>query len=324
MSFWQQLPKPFFVLAPMDDVTDVVFRQVVTQAAPPNVLMTEFVATDGLQSAGRERTLERLRVEPNLEVPLVAQIWGKNPENYLRSAQDVAKMGFSGIDINMGCPEKGIVARGCCGGLIGQNILVSEIIQATREGAPELAISVKTRTGLTKTITEEWAGFLLTQDLDALTMHGRTVKEMSKVPAHWDEIAKVVRLRDEMKLQTVIIGNGDVHNRSHGLELASESGVDGIMIGRGVFIDLFAFSETPRDHTPVEMLQVLLSHVELYEEWGSNKPFQILKKFFKIYVNGWDGVAELRGRLMDATTPDEVRAIVAEVLPNLPKAKLSL
>jgi tRNA-dihydrouridine synthase len=324
MSFWQQLKQPFFVLAPMDDVTDVVFRQVVGQAAAPEVYMTEFVATDGLQSPGRERTLERLRIEPNLQQPLVAQIWGKNPENYRKSARDIAQMGFAGIDINLGCPEKGIVARGCCGGLIGNNELVAEIIQATREGAPDLAISVKTRIGLTKAITEEWAGFLLTQKLDALTMHGRTVKEMSKVPAQWNEIAKVVALRDKLGVETVIIGNGDVRDRAHGLELAAQTGVDGIMIGRGVFHDLFAFDHDPRVHTPAEMLEILLHHVALYEEWGSNKPFQILKKFFKIYVNGWAGAAELRVHLMESSTPDEVRAIVAAAKPTLPEAKLPI
>ena len=306
----------------MDDVTDVVFRQVVAKAAAPDVMMTEFVATDGLQSAGRERTMERLRIEPKLGQPLVAQIWGKNPENYRKSAQDIAAMGFSGIDINLGCPEKGIVARGCCGGLIGNNGLVAEIIRAVHEGAPDLAISVKTRIGLTKVITEEWAGFLLTQNLDALTVHGRTVKEMSKVPAQWDEIAKVVALRDVLGATTVIIGNGDVRDRAHGLELARVTGVDGIMIGRGVFHDLFAFDHEPRQHSPAEMLQVLLNHVVLYEEWGSNKPFQILKKFFKIYVNGWAGAAELRAKLMEAATPDEVRAIVAAAQSTLPAEKL--
>ncbi len=306
----------------MDDVTDVVFRQVVAGAAAPDVLMTEFVATDGLQSSGRERTLERLRIEPDHKQPLVAQIWGNNPENYRKSAQDIASMGFSGIDINLGCPEKGIVARGCCGGLIGQYSQVAEIIQATRIGAPALAISVKTRIGLSVAITEAWASFLLAQNLDALTMHGRTVKEMSKVPAQWDEIAKVAAIRDALDISTVIIGNGDVQNRAHGAVLAKTSGVDGIMIGRGVFHDLYAFDRSPREHTPAEMLAVLERHIELYEQWGSNKPFQILKKFFKIYVNGWVGAAELRAALMDSATPNEVRVILASARTSLPTAKL--
>lgn len=311
MNFWQELTKPFFVLAPMDDVTDVVFRQMVVSLAAPDVLFTEFVSTDGLQSAGRERTMERLRIEPHLAYPLVVQIWGSDPEKYYQSAQDVAELGFAGIDINLGCPDRSIVARGCCGGLIGQNDRVADIIAATKAGAPNLPVSVKTRLGLGTIITEDWLGFLLTQNLAALTIHGRTVREMSKVPAHWDEIAKLRPLRDRLAPKTIIIGNGDVRDRAHGLQLATESGVDGVMIGRGIFHDPYAFAGQPSEQSPQAMLGILLRHVELYEQWGSTKPFQILKKFFKLYVTGWPGSAELRARLMEARTPDEVRALVA-------------
>ncbi len=312
MNFWQQLPRPFFALAPLDDVTDVVFRPVVANAAAPDVFFTEFVSIDGLQSPGRERTMERLRIEPNLKQPLVVQIWGNDPEKYYQTAKDVAEMGFAGIDINMGCPERGIVARGCCGGLIGQNEKVADIIAAVKAGAPNLPLSVKTRLGINKIITEEWLGFLLTQDLATLTIHGRTVKEMSKVPAHWDEIAKVVQLRDKLASGTLIIGNGDVKNRAHGLELAAQTGVDGIMIGRGVFHDLFAFAHEPQTHEPAQMLEILEGHLQRYEANGRTKPFQILKKFFKIYVNGWPGAVDLRTRLMETKNPDEVWAILAE------------
>ncbi len=321
MNFWQQLAaqkQPFTVLAPMDDVTDVVFRQVVAEAAAPEVLFTEFVSTDGLQSPGRERTMERLRVEPDLTRPLVVQIWGSDPEKYHATARDVANMGFAGIDINLGCPEKGIVARGCCGGLIGHNERVADIIAATKAGAPNLPVSVKTRLGLREIITEEWASFLLGQDLAALTMHGRTVREMSKVPAHWDEIAKLPALRDQLAPQTVLIGNGDVADRAHAQARAAQSGVNGVMIGRGIFHNLFAFDETPREHPPAEMLAILRRHLDLYEQRGSHKPFHILKKFFKVYVTGWPGAAELRTRLMDATSTAEVRQILVSSEENKP------
>lgn len=321
MNFWQQLPRPFFVLAPMDDVTDVVFRQIVAQTAPPDVLFTEFVSTDGLQSPGRERTLDRLRLEPGLVRPLVAQIWGNDPDKYYQSARDIAALnadqhragqpGFAGIDINMGCPERGIVARGCCGGLIGNQAKAAELIAATKAGASDLPVSVKTRLGLGTTITEDWAGFLLTQNLAALTIHARTVREMSKVPARWDEIAKVVRLRDQLAPGTVIIGNGDVTNHAHGRDLAARTGVDGVMIGRGIFHDLFAFAPAATEPAPQAMITILLRHLDLYEQWGRSKPFHILKKYFKIYVSGWPGAAELRSRLMDATSPDEVRSLLA-------------
>jgi tRNA-dihydrouridine synthase len=313
MNFWQQLPKPFFVLAPMDDVTDVVFRQVVEAAAPPEVYFTEFVSTDGLQSPGRESTMERLRIEPDLARPLVAQIWGSDPEKYLQTAQDIAGMGFAGIDINLGCPERGIVARGCCGGLIGHNDRVAEIIAATRQGAPALPVSVKTRIGLGTIITEEWTGFLLTQNLAALTIHGRTVREMSKVPAHWDEIAKVAALRDQLVSDTVIIGNGDIENRAHGLQLAKESGVDGLMIGRGIFHDLYVFAQEVSERTPEERLEMLYLHLDLYEKWGSTKSYQTLKKFFKIYVSGWPGAADLRAQLMETSTTAETRDVLKKL-----------
>ncbi|MDB5178864.1 MAG: tRNA-dihydrouridine synthase [Patescibacteria group bacterium] len=309
MSFWQQLPNPFFVLAPMDDVTDAVFRQIVARAAAPDVLFTEFVSIDGLQSPGREATLKRLRIEPGLQQPLVAQIWGMDPDRYYKSAQDIAALGFAGIDINLGCPERGIVARGCCGGMIGHDHQVAEIVAAIKAGAPGLPLSIKTRIGLNTIITEEWAGFLLTQDLAALTIHGRTVREMSRVPARWDEIAKVVALRDQIAPQTVIIGNGDVQNRTHGLQLAAETGVDGIMIGRGIFHDIYAFAHESAEHPPAAHLELLRHHLDLYEQ-SPTKSFQPLKKFFKIYVHGWPGAAELRTKLMEATNPDEVRTIL--------------
>ena len=313
MNFWQNLSKPFFVLAPMDEVTDVVFRQIVAQVAPPDVLFTEFVATDGLQSPGRERTMERLRIEPNLTRPLVAQIWGSNPDNYYVSAKEIAAMGFAGIDINFGCPERGIVARGCCGGMIGRYDEAAAIIEATKRGAGDIPVSVKTRTGLGEVITEQWASFLLEQNLAALTIHGRTVRQMSKVPAQWDEIAKVVALRNKLSPETLIIGNGDVANHAEGMQRVAETGVDGIMIGRGIFSDIFAFSSQPSlaGATPQQRLAILLDHVEIYESSGSKKPFHILKKFFKVYVSGWWGAGELRAGLMEATTPDEVRNIIA-------------
>jgi tRNA-dihydrouridine synthase len=311
MNFWQRLPKPFFVLAPMDDVTDVVFRQIVGIAGAPDVYFTEFVSTDGLQSPGRTATMERLRIEPDLAEPLVVQIWGNDPEKYYRTARDVGGMGFAGIDINLGCPEKGIVARICCGGLIGHNDRVAELIAAVKEGAPNLPLSVKTRLGIHDIVTEDWAEFLLTQDLAALTIHGRTVREMSKVPAHWDEIAKVVKLRDEHAPQTLIVGNGDVENRSEGLERVAQTGVDGIMIGRGVFHDIYTFGDG--DRSPHAMLQLLETHLRLYEEWDSTKSYQTLKKFFKIYIAGWPGAADLRARLMDTHDVTEARQLLSRL-----------
>lgn len=294
----------------MDDVTDVVFRQLVAEIAPSEVFFTEFVSVDGLLSPGRERTMERLRIAPAQNQPLVAQIWGNDPVKYEQVARDLRDMGFAGIDINFGCPERGIVARGCCGGLIGNYQRAGEIIAATKRGAGDLPVSVKTRIGLAHIQTEEWAGWLLQQDIAALTIHARTVREMSKVPAHWEELSKAVALRDKFGVSTVIIGNGDITDRAHGIQIAAQTGVDGIMIGRGIFRSIDAFAPASTERTPEERLAILARHLEIYEQWGSSKPFHVLKKFFKIYVSDWPGAGELRAELMEATTAEDVRAIL--------------
>lgn len=318
MNFWQQLPRPFFVLAPMDDVTDTVFREVVARTGAPDLAMTEFASTDGfVHPKGRDSVERRLQVndsEKQTGVPLVAQIWGGTPEHYHQTAKELAARGdFVGIDINMGCPEKGIVKRGCCGGLIDRPEVAAEIIAATKRGAGDLPVSVKTRIGLRTIKTEEWLGHLLKQDIAALTVHGRTVKEMSKVPAHWDEIGKAVKLRDELAPNTLIIGNGDVKDREHGLQLIQQYGLDGIMIGRGILHDIQAFSTEPTEMTPRQRLDLLSSHFDLYEQtWGDIKRFEPMKKFAKLYISEFPGAAELRAKVMDTTTMDEARQVLAD------------
>ncbi|HSX41156.1 MAG TPA: tRNA-dihydrouridine synthase [Candidatus Saccharimonadales bacterium] len=328
-NFWKDLPKPFFCLAPLDDVSDTVFREVVIraclsgrQAGAPNAVFTEFANTDGyLHPKGRISVQRKLDVndsERELGVPLIAQIWGANPDHYYQTAKELASTGmYAGIDINMGCPEKGIVKRGCCGGLIKEENWdnAAAIIQAVKKGGDDLPVSVKTRIGVNKIITEDWISHILKQDIALLTVHGRTVKEMSKVPAHWEEIGKAVKLRDQIAPHTLIVGNGDVESREQGEELAAKYGLDGIMIGRGVFHNLFVFNKEQTDHTPEEMLKILLNHVDLYgRTWGSDKSYQPLKKFFKIYVSGFPNAAELRAQLMGTKTPDEAREIVNSYL----------
>lgn len=320
---WKRTNQPLFLLAPLDDVSDTVFREVVARAGAPDIMMTEFASADGFaHPQGRESVERRLRVndsEAALGVPLIAQIWGATPEHYKIMAQDLAARGdFVGIDINMGCPEKGIVKRGCCGGLIKEENWDSAaaIIQATKDGAGDLPVSVKTRIGVNQIDTEAWATHLLKQDIAALTIHGRTVKEMSKVPAHWDEIGKVTALRDQIAPDTLIIGNGDVTSREQGEELAATYNLDGIMIGRGVFHNLFVFAEDQTEHPPAEMLNILNQHIRLYTQtWGTTKSYAPLKKFFKLYINGWPGAAELRARLMDTRDPAEAQALIAAARP---------
>lgn len=294
----------------MDGVTDAVFRHVVTKAARPDVFFTEFTnAAAFFSDHGRPSTDSRLAFNTD-EQPIVAQIWGTNPDHYEYMAKELAKRGFAGIDINMGCPVKDVVKTGACSALIETPELAGKLITAAKKGG--IPVSVKTRIGFKHIQTEDWLGFLLSQDIAALSIHGRTQKEMSKVPAHWDEIAKAVRLRDRIAPGTPIIGNGDITDRADGFERAKQTGVDGIMIGRGVFQNPFCFEQKPREHSREELLGLLDYHLDLVERSPHRMPFAPLKRFFKIYVRDFAGAGELRAALMDAKDIPEVRTILAD------------
>lgn len=318
--------RPFFVLAPMDDVTDMVFRQMVISTHAPDLLFTEFVNVDGLQSVGRPKLLKKLRFAKN-ETRLIAQLWGLNPDNFYKTAQQIAdgtfarefglpdEVNFAGIDLNMGCPAKSEVKNGACSALILNRPLASEIIKATQKGAGDVPVSVKTRLGFYD-IDQSWIEFLLEHKLNMLTIHGRTRKEMSKVPAHWDEIGKSVLLRDRISPKTLIVGNGDVESYPQGVELAEKHNLDGIMIGRGVFHDPFVFSpDSPwQSLGRQERIEMYRRHVSLFADtWRNNeRPIHTLNKFCKIYINGFDGAKELREKLMSAETTSELLTIMAQ------------
>lgn len=311
-----KLPKPFFVLAPMDDVTDTVFRQVVVECAAPDLFFTEFANVDGLQSPGRPKLLKKLQ-HTSKDQPLIAQLWGLNPENFYKTAQEIVngELGtFAGVDLNMGCPAKSEVHNGACSALINNRPLAEEIIRATQEGAGgKLPVSVKTRLGFHE-IDLTWHEFLLQFKLNMLTIHGRTKREMSKVPAHWDEIGQIRELRDKLAPATLIVGNGDVESRSHGLELAKKYKLDGIMIGRGVFQDPFVFKGNDSwEHYPKEQrIELYTKHVKLFADTWKNgeRPIHTLNKFCKIYISDFGGAKELREELMAATTTEELLQIL--------------
>jgi tRNA-dihydrouridine synthase len=309
MSALTDLPKPFFVLAPMDDVTDTVFRQIVADCAAPDLFFTEFVNVDGLQSPGRSKLIRKLQFSET-ETPLIAQIWGLRPENFYKTAQELVTMGFAGIDLNFGCPIHHVVHNGACAGLINNRELAVEIIQATKAGASgKLPVSVKTRLGFND-IDFSWHELLLDQGLDMLTIHGRTRKEMTKVPAHWDAIGEIRALRDAMKRSTLIVGNGDVTDRAQGLALAKQYTLDGIMIGRGIFTDPFVFAESSpwKEYPKEHKLALYKKQVELFAAtWQpGERAVHTLNKFCKVYVNGFDGAKELREQLMQAQSTDEL------------------
>lgn len=311
-NFWRHLPRPFFVLAPMEAVTDVVFRHVIAAAARPNVFMTEFTSAAGYANTkGRHSTRGRLSFTPD-EQPIVAQIWGNNPDDFALMAPDLAKQGFAGIDVNMGCPDKAVIRQGSGSRLIGNQELASALIASAKTSG--LPVSVKTRLGYSHLDEwQPWLTYLFRQDLANLTIHLRTKKEMSKVPAHYEIIEDIVKLRDELAPQTLLTINGDIADRQKGEELATRHKIDGIMIGRGVFTNPFAFQKTPQKHTKNDLLGLLNLHLDLHDRYSQQlemRRFDPLKHFFKIYIRDFTGASQLRNELMQTKSTDQVRQII--------------
>ncbi len=314
MTFWDELPNPFFALAPMEEVTDIVFRKTVARAGRPDVFFTEFTnAASYCSDKGRFSTEGRLKHD-DTEQPIVAQIWGTNPEHFRIMARDLREQGFSGIDINMGCPAKDVYKIGAGSGMIGNTELAGRVIAATKEAG--LPVSVKTRLG--KSRLDEWrpwVGFLLQQDLANLTIHLRTRKEMSKVGAHYELIDDICALRNQLAPQTKITVNGDIRDKTHGLQLkVKHPQVDGFMIGRSVFANPFCFNNAA-EHPLADYIDLFRYQLDQYDKYRiinaqATRKFDPLKHFFKIYIKGFDGAAELRAQLYGCTTTDQVRDIL--------------
>lgn len=342
-GFWNKLNKPIFCLAPMADVTDCAFRQVITKYGKPPVLWTEFVSADGLaHPKAREKLLIDFRFSEN-EHPIVAQIFGSDKDNIREAAKLIRELGFDGVDINMGCPDRTIERQGAGACMIKNPELAREIIGAAREGAGDMPVSVKTRIGYNK-IELEWIREILKERLPVLTVHLRTRKEMSKVSAHWDLMSEIVKLRDEISPETLIIGNGDVKNIQEAKEKCEQYGCDGVMLGRAIFGNPWLFSTTQKpslekhenflqklfsvrrrrsyqdfsQEASVSLrkrLEVMVEHTKLFEKLlGEHKNFAIMKKHYKAYVEGFPGAKELRMELMDAKDVNEVEAIVDRFL----------
>lgn len=325
-NFWQEIisktgkfengnRKPFFSLAPMEAVTDVIFRHVVAEAARPDVFYTEFTNSASFCSEkGVHSTRGRLHFTED-EQPIVAQIWGSKPENFAQMSKGLAEMGYHAIDINMGCPDKAVIKSGGGSDLIRNPELAGEIIAAAKEGG--LPISVKTRLGFSR-IDEwhDWLKFLLEQDIAVLTVHLRTKKEMSKVDAHFEMISEILALRDEIAPQTLIQINGDILSVRQGLELAEKyPGIDGIMIGRGVFANPFVFETEAREYSKAELINLLKLHLDIFDEYATRfeiRKFEPLKRFFKIYIREFDGASDLRAKLIETKSTAEVREVLTE------------
>lgn len=311
MNIWEELPQPFLVLAPMEGVTDVIFRQVIAHAGRPDLFFTEFTNVSSYASEkGRANAFERLEVVES-DHPIIAQIWGKNPAHFAEVANALESLGFSGVDLNFGCPDKHVNKAGGGAAMIRTPDLAIECFQNVVKST-NLPVSIKTRLGYSRPEEyREWLSTLLGQHPAALTVHLRTKKEMSKVPAHYELIPEIIQLRAEISPETKLIINGDIRNRAHVLELhAQHPEVDGFMIGRGVFANPYCF--TNHHPTREELMDLLKLHLDLYEKQSQKYyiSYETLKHFFKIYINNFSGAKDLRTKLMETHSLEEARQIL--------------
>ena len=294
----------------MEGVTDIAFRQVIAKAARPDIFFTEFTNVNSyISEKGRPNALERFRIEET-ERPIVPQIWGTKPEMFAETAKALKEMGFPAVDINMGCPDRHVVATGGGSGLIRTPELAKEIIRTTKTAG--LPVSVKTRLGYSRVDEwEDWLTTILEAEPAALTIHLRTKKEMSKVAAHYELIPDILALKNAISPETVLIINGDIE-RPADAQKYIDMGVDGIMIGRGVFHNPFCFEKEPREHSREELIDLMRYHLDLYEKYGL-APYDPLKHFYKIYINNFPGASEIRAKLMETKSIAEARALIDEI-----------
>ncbi|WP_125680975.1 tRNA dihydrouridine synthase [Levilactobacillus yonginensis] len=322
-SYWQNIAnhakaenRPFFSLAPMEAVTNAIFRQVVARAAAPDVFFTEFTNAISVTHPKAKFTVQgRLYVAPEEAHMPVAQLWGNDPDAFVRAAADVKDRGYEAIDLNMGCPDATVIKNHGGSDLIRNFDSAAAVIAGAKTAG--LPVSVKTRLGYSRLDEwRDWLTFLFKQDIPLLTIHLRTKKEMSRVPAHFELIDDIVKLRDEIAPDTLLQLNGDIENYQEGVKLAQEHpGVDGIMIGRGIFTSPFAFKKEPKEHDIKELLGLLNYQLDLYDDFErrfDTSRFPSLKRFFKIYVRNQRNAASLRNAMMEAHTTDEVRQLLAE------------
>lgn len=332
-NFWEKIKKPIFCLAPMADVTDYAFRQIIAKYGKPNIFWTEFVSADGLCSVGREKLLIDFKYGKN-EKPIIAQIFGSNVENIKQASALCKELGFDGIDINMGCPDRSIEKQCSGAAMMKDPKLAREVIRAAILGGGDLPVSVKTRIGYSKNEIETWIPELLKENLSALTVHLRTRKEMSDVPAHWELMKRIIEIRDNLGVKTLILGNGDVKDIEEARQKIKETGCDGVMLGRAIFGNPWLFNSASScqrdtltqkqmskclfDKSIQEKLEVLVEHTKLFEkELGQYKNFAIMKKHYKAYANGFEGAKELRIKLMETDNATQVEKIVNDFLNKI-------
>lgn len=318
-SFWNTLPRPFFVMAPMADVTDPAFRKLVAQCGPPDVFWGEFVSADGLyytrevkKIPDADNPLMRDLQFSKAEKPIVAQIFSSKPSMIDYAVKLVESLGYDGVDINMGCPDRAVERQGCGSALIKTPELAQELLRAAK-AASALPVTVKTRVGYSKESLDEWLPALLEAHPAAVTLHLRTRNQMSLVSANWEFMKKAVAIRNRIAPEVLLIGNGDVRDLSDAKEKIAESGCDGVMIGRGMFGNPWVFAGRSLEDTPLkEKLSALTRLAKDFEQLYPRKNFAILKKHVKAFVTGFDGAAELRACIMEAPTASDMERVIRE------------
>lgn len=312
MDIYSELKKPIIALAPMEDVTDSVFRQMVVSLGGPDLFYTEFVNVEGLNSRGREKVIHRLQFVEK-EKPLIAQLWGVKAENFFYAAKIVKDMGFDGVDINMGCSVKNVVKNYAGSALIIEDRKkVSDIISAVKEGSQGLPVSVKTRFGFDNVDIDGWIGFLLNQKLDALAIHMRTARGKDAINADWSYMQRIVDMRNEISQSTLLLGNGDIKSVRQGLDYVSQYKIDGFIIGREAISNPWVFSDR-QEITNEEKLQTLKKHLLLWKEtWEGKKDYHALKKHFRGYINGYENAKEMRELLLKTENASEALEILTK------------
>jgi nifR3 family TIM-barrel protein len=368
MNFWQTLPRPIFGLAPMDGVTDAAFRRIVAQQGPPDVMFTEFThVTDVCR--GADVTMTPLMYGEQ-ERPVVAQLYGKDPDLFYVAVQVACELGFDGIDLNMGCPSRCVASSGSGAGLIRTPDLARAIIRAARQGIQDwaqgqtlaglglkparlsliermnrarsagapparrsLPLSIKTRLGCDDVVIDQWIGLLLDESPAAITVHGRTLAQMYRGEADWQAIARAAQAA--RSTSTLILGNGDIRSLGEALCRIDDSGVQGVLVGRGTLGEPWFFREkvsarlgraepdTPDSrrglHPEVsfpERVQTLLAHARIFEDLFGRARFPHMRKHLGWYCKGFPHAAAMRARMVRMNDADEVAAALADIVPR--------
>lgn len=337
MSFWNDLikrGKPIVGLSPMDGVTDAAMRYMTAKYGHPDVMFTEFVSVDALHYASAERRERLLKtfmraqdVAPLQNRPYeIAQVFGHTPELFVEAATLVERLGFDGIDINMGCPAHKVEELGSGAGLIRTPKIAQEIVRVVK-GATKLPVSVKTRIGVDHDVAEEWMETLMEVEPAMISLHGRTLRQLYQGTADWETIARAARVVHEHGGQ--ILGNGDIASVADGLARVEQYEVDGFLIGRAaegnpaifksqISNDKFSNWEQLRK----QKLEWIREHARIFEkinkptvqQTNDNRWFLPVRKHLAWYAHGFPGAVELRAKLVQANSVEEVEKIVKELI----------